>query len=245
MMGPATAAAAAAREGGEETPAGGTARVSTRIAISAQAADAETLCPAAVIVARAVEAVLSGSTTAFGGDSRSATASEAATPAPEGLRVVGVGGKQADDVLVDGGEGGQEATDRYREVLEGLGRAHVALDKAIESAEDSFYAPAVIVDDTAAATVKGHEEATALPVDARVLPPVSQWQFRCSSDGAVQAEAEKQEENEEENEGLQQVRVEPRLRTVSWGWCTMSCGHSTLRESFQACTESDQRRACL
>lgn len=195
MVGQATAAAAAAREGGrEETPAGGTAGLPG-------------LCPAAVIIARAVEAVLSGSTSAFGGDGGSATASEAVTPPPEGLRTAGVGGEKSDDVVADGGEASQEERDRYREILEGLSRAHAALGKAVETAAESSCTPATGVDDAAAA----------LPVDAKVFPPVSNWQFQCSSGGEVETEADKDGENEEENECLQQVRGLPRIRALIGG----------------------------
>lgn len=223
MVGPATAAGAAAREGGEEPPAGGTAGVPTGVAVPARAADADTLCPAAVIIARAVEVVLYGSTSAFGGDGGSATASEAVTPAPEGLTVEGAGGEKGDDFVVEGVEGSQEERDRYREILEELGRAHVALGKAIDSSAESSCAPAASVDDATAAAVKGHETAATLPVNAKVLPPVSQWQFRCSSGGAVDTGADRAEENEEANEGFQQVRGLPRaVRAFRWDWCTIS-----------------------
>lgn len=223
LAGQAAIAAAAAREGGEEAPAAETAGVPAGVAVTARAADAETLCPAAVIVARAVEAVLYGSTSAFG-DGGSATASEVVTPAPETVGVVGVGGEKSGGLVVEGGEGSQEERARYREILEGLGKAHAALGRAIESAAESSCAPADAVDDAAAAATKGHETAAGLPADAKVLPPASQWQFRCSSGGEVETEVDKkEEENEERHEGLPQVKdfaTKDILREFRSGWCT-------------------------
>ena len=211
MVGQAAAAAPAAREGtGEEASARGTAGVPARAEVTARAADAETLCPAAVIIARAVEAVLSGSTSVFGGDDGSAAASEVVTPVPEGARVVGVVGEKSEGFVADGGEGSQEERDRYREILEGLGRRHAALGKAIDSAVESSWAPTASVDEAAA-----DEASAALKVDAKVLPPVSQWQFKCSSGGAVETEADNAEENGQENECLQQVRGLPRVSALS------------------------------
>lgn len=230
MAGQATAAAAAARGGGEETPAAGTAGIPATIAVTARVADAETLCPAAVIIARAVEAVLSGSSSALGGDGGSATASKVTTPASEGVRMVGAGGEKSADFVAEGGEGSQEERDRYREILEGLGKAHVALGKAVESAAESTCAPAA-TDDAATAAVEGHEPPEVLPIDERVLPSASQWQFRCSTGGTVETKVNKQEEeeNEEENEGLQQVRDLPQVSSLSFVGAGVRChrGHST------------------
>eukprot|EP00903_Cladosiphon_okamuranus_P015598 g14403.t1 len=225
---PATTAAAAVKEGGEETLTGGTTGAPTREAATARAADAETLCPAAVIVARAVEAVLSGSTSAFGGDGESATACRAAKPAPEGLGVDCAPGEKADDTFVDGGEGSKEERDRYRKILEGLGKAHVALGEAIESAADSSCACAATGDDTTAANTKEHEMASALPVDAKELPPVSQWHFRCSWGGAVETDGDKQEENEEENGGLKQTKHDA-------GWFTWATTATSSGAGGQGC----------
>lgn len=218
------------KEGEEETTGVGTAEVVGAAAITARFADAEALCPAAEIIARAVEAVLYGSTSTFG-------------VAAEGAAVAGEMGHVSDDIDMEGGEGSHAERDRYRDILEELGRAHGALRKALETAAGpSCVAPAVlsgrgepavaaaggaskalVSSDTGRAGGNDHgcevaegfadgggETSAPVSLEARVLPPASLWRFRCSSGGRAESEGTKRgEQEEEEREILHEVSEVP------------------------------------
>lgn len=224
-----------AKEGDEETAEVGIAEVAGAAAITARFADAEALCPAAMTIARAAEAVLYGSTSAFGGPIGGIGAPAEA----EGVAVAGGVGQDSDDIDMEGGDGSQAERDRYRNISEGLGRAHDALRKALETAAGtSCAAPAVLSSgsesavataggaskarasiNTGAAGGNGHDcqvterltegregTSAALSLEARRLPPASLWRFRCSSGGWAEREGKGGGGQEEEDtESLQDV----------------------------------------
>lgn len=134
--------------GAAATEAGHGAKEKTRgvgtAAITARFADAEALCPAAEVIMRAVEIVLYGSTSAFGAPT-TGVSTPAAAAAAEGVAVAGGMGQNDDDMDLEGGEGSQVERDRYRDILEGLGKAHGVLRNALEpSGGPSCADPAVL-----------------------------------------------------------------------------------------------------
>ncbi|CAM9798826.1 unnamed protein product [Ectocarpus sp. 4 AP-2014] len=118
--------------------------------LPARAADAEALCPAAVVIARAVEAILCGTTASFAGtdgdgggdesEGRGGVSSpETAAPSSATAELVATnaaGEEKCEDVemVADGGDGSQAERKQYRETLEGLGKALGTLRKALEAA---------------------------------------------------------------------------------------------------------------
>ena len=214
----------------EESPAVETARRTTRAAVTTRAADAQALCPAAVVITRAVEAVLSGRTATFG---RAPAAGEANAALVEGEPAVVVGGEKKEAFEAEGGEGSQAERERYREILEGLSRAKGALHRALETTTEYPCAPTApaAVDDTTAAdgsstaqtggdgggvcqatagsVTEERETSAILSPQEGNLPPVSLWRFRCSSGGTAAGEGKDvdvQQGGEGEEKGVNEVR---------------------------------------